>query len=70
MEKVSFINQRGRVIWAETQETAKMLKLGFRLIANPQQAYYPQYDQQLNKDIDTAVLVHDSVDRELEVEEV
>ena len=43
--QVSMINKRGRVVWVEGNKVAALRDEGWRVIVNPKETYYPQYDQ-------------------------
>jgi hypothetical protein len=43
--KVSMVNTRGRVVWVEESRIGGLRGEGWRIIVNPKETYYPQYDQ-------------------------
>ena len=45
---VDMVNRRGRVISVRYWEVEDEKKKGSRMIINPRERYYPQYDQELN----------------------
>lgn len=46
---LSMVNTRGRVVWVEEDKVVKLRQEGWRVIVNPKENYYPQYDQSLTK---------------------
>lgn len=44
---VALVNKRGRVVWAHPWEVELLRRQGSRVIVNPKEDYYPQYDQEL-----------------------
>ena len=46
---LSMVNTRGRVVWVEEDKVIKLRQEGWRVIVNPKENYYPQYDQSLIK---------------------
>lgn len=46
---ISVVNPRGRVMWVKPWEVDNLRKQGCRLIINPREEYYPEYDNELNK---------------------
>lgn len=46
---ISMVNVRGRVIWVHRWEVDIERQRGSKVISDPRQDYYPQYDQELNK---------------------
>ena len=47
--QVSMINTRGRVVWVDNNKVKEMRDIGWRIIVNPKEKYYPQYDQTVGK---------------------
>lgn len=43
--KVSLIGIDGKVRWIEESKVPDYIDRGWRVIVNPKEAYYPQYDQ-------------------------
>ena len=43
--KVHMINLRGRVVEVESWEVDDKRKLGWKIVVNPRQSYYFEYDQ-------------------------
>jgi len=41
---VSLVNTRGRIVWVENSKVPKLRQEGWRVIVNPKEIYYPQYD--------------------------
>lgn len=39
------VNPRGRVIWVDEDRVNQLREDGWRIIVNPKELYYPQYDQ-------------------------
>lgn len=46
---ISVINTRGRTMWIKPKEWDNLRRQGCRLIQNPREEYYPEWDQELNK---------------------
>lgn len=49
MAEVSMVNTRGRVVWIEEVKVVELRDQGWRIIVNPKEKYYPQYDQSTGK---------------------
>jgi hypothetical protein len=49
--ETSMVNTRGRVMWVNTWEIDVLRGQGAKVIFNPKQDYYPQYDLSLNPPI-------------------
>ena len=49
--QVSMVNTRGRVVWVEESKVRDLREQGWRVIVNPREQYYPQYDQSLNNKV-------------------
>lgn len=47
--QVSMVNTRGRVVWIEESKIVDLRDQGWRMIVNPKELYYPQYDQSQGK---------------------
>ena len=47
--QISMVNQRGRVVWVDEHKVPELRDQGWRIIVNPKEAYYPQYDQTIGK---------------------
>lgn len=45
MAEVSMVNTRGRVVWIDEVKVVELRDQGWRIIVNPKERYYPQYDQ-------------------------
>lgn len=45
---VTMINRRGSVVYVKRWEVPLCREQGMRIINNPKQAYYPEYDEELN----------------------
>lgn len=45
--QVSMVNVRGRVVWVDESKVSDFRDMGWRIIVNPKESYYPQYDQTL-----------------------
>ena len=43
--QISMINSRGRVVWVDESRVTGLREIGWRVIVNPKEKYYPQYDQ-------------------------
>ena len=44
--KISLINKRGRIIWAEKRDVEKLIEeQGMKPFPSPKEDYYPQYDE-------------------------
>lgn len=53
---VSLVNTRGRVMWVRAWEIDNLRRQGCKVIYNPKEEYYPQYDlsvDQVKPDRDT-----------------
>jgi hypothetical protein len=46
--EISMIDTRGEVKWIRQSEVQQQKEKGWRVVSNPHQTYYPQYDTQLN----------------------
>jgi len=46
---VSLVNTRGRIVWVENSKVPKLRQEGWRVIVNPKEIYYPQYDVSIGK---------------------
>lgn len=42
---ISMVNPRGRVTWVRRWEIHMLREQGYRIINNPKEEYYPEYDQ-------------------------
>lgn len=42
---VSMVNPKGRVVWVDEIRVNQLRDEGWRIIVNPKESYYPQYDQ-------------------------
>lgn len=47
--KVSMIATDGKVRWVDQDKSSEFVERGWRMVMNPKETYYPQYDQALNK---------------------
>lgn len=45
MAEISMVNTRGRVVWVEERRIPELRDQGWRIIVNPKETYYPQFDQ-------------------------
>lgn len=45
---ISMIDTRGEVKWIRQTEVSLQKEKGWRVVSNPHQTYYPQYDSQIN----------------------
>ena len=46
--KISLINNRGRIVWVHSRDLKTHLAQGMRIFPNPKESYYPEYDTQFN----------------------
>lgn len=46
---ISMINTRGRVVWVEESKVPGLRQEGWRIVVNPKENYYPQYDHSTGK---------------------
>lgn len=64
--QISVVNTRGRVVWIHPWEIDLHRQQGAKVIHNPKQSYYPEYDQELNGGIKAEIIESsDSQEREL-----
>ncbi len=47
--RISMIGVDGKVRWIDQLKVTEFREKGWRVIVNPKETYYPQYDQALNK---------------------
>lgn len=67
----SMVNTRGRVVWVKYWEVALEKERGSKIIHNPRETYYPQYDQELNRINNSAEITDNYEEKEvLEVIEI
>ena len=49
--QISMVNTRGRVVWVDEPKVRDLREQGWRIIINPKETYYPQYDQTLGNKV-------------------
>lgn len=60
--EVTMVNTRGRVMRVHPWEVENLRRQGARLIINPREDYYPQYDQSLANSVTLTDYIVENVD--------
>ena len=42
--QISLVNTRGRVVWVDESKVRQLREVGWRIIVNPKETYYPNFD--------------------------